>query len=449
MSAPVSNSLIPHPLVPVAEPSNKNTLEIVTTYFKDSKDAAMTKIKWLVSSYLEGEELAMIYDRRLPFANEISYLSPYISLDKPEVLVHFIQNPKELDVALRFVRVMQVSSRSICVSEGGGARNPSGVSFAMEHEAIACLMQFVKDETFLELAAASGELTILAALAGAKTAYMNEFQSLEIERFNKYKKELPESYQEKLIALPGSCFDLEKKGEFKNKIGVLLCRNFIHFLTSEKELTQFFYLVKYLLKPGGIAILTADSSYNIPDYAFRGDPAATAFHVIDNCITVHSNLRHSVSGNEYITDKEYIGTNIRCYPFTENLEEVEEGWFQFGRRPSGNWFQMNLSLIWGKHQREILLVKEAVITLLEKNPAFLENKMVTIQISNAIRRRFADLSLRKLAFLHDFVVQTTFVTNSDSSSDMERGHLVNDPADFAKKGHKSGIIFRAPFFSEK
>lgn len=120
-------------------------------------------------------------------------------------------------------------------------------------------MFLAENEVVLELAGATGKNAALLGFSGAKRVYMNDLLSQEVPLFKALCQDLPPEVQEKLEAILGSCFDILKlKPELKGKVGLLICNNFIHFLTDEK-LNIFLTLVKALLKPGGKAIFTANA----------------------------------------------------------------------------------------------------------------------------------------------------------------------------------------------
>ncbi|MBA3238803.1 MAG: class I SAM-dependent methyltransferase [Parachlamydiaceae bacterium] len=118
-----------------------------------------------------------------------------------------------------------------------------------------------KNEIVLEVAGGRGENAALLAFSGAKRVYMNDILPSEVESFKKLCTELPSQVQEKIVSVCGNCFELLKlKPELEGKVGLLLCRNLIHFF-NDQEQDAFLKLLKNALRPGGRAIITVNASY--------------------------------------------------------------------------------------------------------------------------------------------------------------------------------------------
>jgi SAM-dependent methyltransferase len=101
----------------------------------------------------------------------------------------------------------------------------------------------------------------------------------EAERFIELTNQLPRPVQKMLEAIEGNCLDILKiRPELKGKMGLVLCRNVIHFL-NDKEQTAFFQQLHQLLEPDGRAIVTVNSKYGYPGSrpVFDANPNSTTF----------------------------------------------------------------------------------------------------------------------------------------------------------------------------
>jgi SAM-dependent methyltransferase len=126
---------------------------------------------------------------------------------------------------------------------------------------MAYAMQLAKNETVLEIAGAKGENSAVLAFSEAKHIYVNDICKNEIEEFEKIKQSLPLNIGQKLESVHGNCLDLLKlKPELSKKVGLILCRNLIHFFNNQQQ-AEFFALLKKILKPGGRAIFSVNSIY--------------------------------------------------------------------------------------------------------------------------------------------------------------------------------------------
>jgi SAM-dependent methyltransferase len=148
-------------------------------------------------------------------------------------------------------RIYQSNSRAIVDSD-------FGQTFSANPEVLAHAMKLAKGTNVLEIAGASGENSIVLAHSGATNVYLNDINSIEIKSFEEMKKTLPSQIQSKLHSLPGSCFDiLNAKPELEGNIGLILCRNLVHFFADEDH-GRFFTQIAALLKNGGHAIISAN-----------------------------------------------------------------------------------------------------------------------------------------------------------------------------------------------
>jgi SAM-dependent methyltransferase len=240
------------------------------------------RVKRVVSSYLLDTEKARLFNKDLPFFNPRDPLPDFINLANPEVLRLYI-DPKLQDQSEVCVKIAQstyeAAFRTLASQEG--------IAFPMEPETLSYAMQLARGETVVELAGASGENAILLGFAGAKEIYMNELDPKERGRFEALTKLCPRPLQRKIFSVEGDCLDLlKKKSVLISRVGLVLCRNLIHFFKDEQQ-SRFFEQLKKMLKPGGRAIISVNSQYALPDMAaaFAAHPNETCFYSIQLLVT--------------------------------------------------------------------------------------------------------------------------------------------------------------------
>jgi SAM-dependent methyltransferase len=228
----------------------------------------------------------------------------------------------------------------------GGAQPHAdfGVQFEMNSEILAYAMQFVREgKTVLELAGATGENAILLAFAGAGAVHVNDLSPTEKDRFEELKQQLPEKVREKLTFHLGDCLQIFKeKSELEGQVDLLMCRNLLHFFNDQQE-AEFVALVKRLLKPGGKAICSACSIYQVPDVPdeckvgaakasfVRAELLVTDFDKGAEPISVYYGIRplpqQECSGNFAESDQIYLARSVGRYKWQWKsfLEEETEG----------------------------------------------------------------------------------------------------------------------------
>lgn len=217
------------------------------------------------------------YARHLP--NEVNF---------PEALSNYVQNPKHNKVAAQIAQRILPKNPNLPTIRSAGEKTKGGFVFPLQHEVLAWEMENAKDKIIVELGGASGEVSILLALAGAKLCYMNELEPSEIEGFKTLRQTLPDEIQKRLFTISGSCLDiLEKQPSLKGRVDLIVCNNLIHFFNSEQQ-KQFFQLVKDLLKPNGRIVFTTNSIYTHAEdrQTYEAHPLTTTFErrygLIDN-----------------------------------------------------------------------------------------------------------------------------------------------------------------------
>lgn len=255
----------PLPHLKKSEKQSTETIVFLKEIFgkKTKKDKLTVPMRQLIVSYLDDQDLGLL--------SIYLNMRRFIDLTVPEIMAGYAA--KEL--------CQQAAQVAKIIYESGyrPSKNNFGLCFALNPEIIAYAMQLAKNETVLEIAGARGECSALLAVSGAEHVYMNEIGKKEIEAFKKLRQTLPEPIKKKLTPILGDCLELlTLKPELSKKVGLVLCRNLIHFF-NDKQQEQFFNTLKAVLKPGGRAIFTVNTIYS--DSAFRkaweAAPEATAF----------------------------------------------------------------------------------------------------------------------------------------------------------------------------
>lgn len=235
------------------------------------------KIGVIVKDYLNKEELLLLSKIEHLFQKTFFPFN-YVDISRPDVLKSYLapgfQSPEHLMLAWKILK-NRCETQPISVL----GKQECGMIFSIHPEVLSYAMQLSNEkEKVLEIGGARGENAILLAFAGAAHVYLNDIQPLEIEVFEGVKEFLPKEISQKLTSIEGDCFDILKKmPSLKKKIGLILCRNLIHFFTDQKQ-SQLFDLTKRLLKPNGRAIFSVSASYTFAENAtIKMNPQATSF----------------------------------------------------------------------------------------------------------------------------------------------------------------------------
>ena len=127
-------------------------------------------------------------------------------------------------------------------------KHPFGSAFCIHPEFLNYLIKNTKEKTVLEVGGADGINSILLSLAGAKKIYMNDINKIEIERFKKNVKILPEDFRNgKFIAMGDDIFKYLKLFQKKNiKVDIVVMRNVLHFFNKNQE-KEFFENIKKVM----------------------------------------------------------------------------------------------------------------------------------------------------------------------------------------------------------
>ena len=355
----------------------------------------------------------------MSITSTIEQFPNYVNLSDPTVLRTYLKENTSDSVVAFAVNLIRASSiRPI-------DNRDYGMAFPMNHEVLAYAMPKVKDEVVVELAGAGGENSILLACAGAKKVYMNDILPSEVQKFNTLRSSLPIDLRDRLIPSPGDCFDLLKsKPELKGQVGLVVCRNLIHFLRDEQQ-TKLIRDVKEMLKPGGRAIFTANSTYALlgggGGVIVREDPSITSFKVTQ-CVIDHPTVGDGIS---------LIYRAIR--PCPEQLMAISSEQRYLYRRVAGKWTVDNVAF------NEISpTIKGEIKEAIERE----RNSKMKSKASNNVRvvtcpARAYNTDTMQIPFKDSqFKIEHSYTVGPD-------GHIVRVEDRFARGAHV-GVVVRAP-----
>jgi len=182
-------------------------------------------VSYLISSYIP-EETAQL----LPFFDTTQPFRFFTNLTDQNCLRVYLGTENERALS----KAAEIAAR-IYETRGPISQIKYGKRFPMDCEVLALAMQFAKEaKVALEMGGADGENAILLAFTSILLVYMNEICPEEMENFHELQASLPDDIKKKLISIMGSCFDLlRSNSELANKVGLILCRNLIHFFNDK------------------------------------------------------------------------------------------------------------------------------------------------------------------------------------------------------------------------
>lgn len=310
-------------------------------------------------------------------------------------------------------RVYEVALRNV------GKNGAWGKVFPMDPEVLAYAMKLAKGEIVLEIAGASGENGILLAFSDAKKVYVNDCDEEEMDNFEKVKETLPKAVQSRLKMIRGSCFEIPKKvPDIRNQVGLLICRNFLHFSNTERE-KEFFDLLTNILKPGGRGIFMVNSVYAYRNWRekFEAAPRATNWE-ITRCI---------------LTGKEVNGELALCEEALPCVEELVGNGYSSApiyKASKGSWQQQE------KFKELPAEVQTKVKNSLARNKTAFESFTGSLHSVVIRTRLYNKETLPALFEKHGFEVEETFAVQTD-------GHLLLK-SDFHDGGQQIGVVVRRP-----
>ncbi len=363
-----------------------------------AKGFLTTRLRELVCSYFSDDELGALaiyvnMPREINITDESilrTYLAPgvgaYVSSCKPILKAVYESTPRRI------------------------SQQQYGSAFPINPELLAYAMQLARNETVLEIAGATGENSAALAFSGAERVYLNDIGEEEVQNFEQIREALTKaipSVGKKLESIHGDCFDLLKlKPELANKVGLVLCRNLIHFFNDKKQ-AEFFALLKKMLKPGGRAIFTVNSVYfDSPQRKLNEQyPDATSFATTIGLICDYRTGTSPVA-------RFYFET-APCPPDQVSLDFVAT-YLQ----------QREWGALWVHDREAFNKLDKALQPKIQKalkpyEPRLEDIPAGSVKVLTNTVRAYSTKTLPALLASQGFAVEATFVTSYD-------GHLVND-----------------------
>lgn len=212
-------------------------------------------------------------------------LDGYIDLQIPAVLCQFLQDKESIGELYTIAQRIITPKINNQIVRYVGKDGNGGFVFPIQHELLASTMQRVKDKIVVVVGAASGEIPILLAAAGANKVFVNEIDAYEIGQFKKLLSRLPNAIQDKLVPVQGDCLNfLNQLPHLRQKVDVIYAGAVVHFFDA-KQKTQFFNMTKTLLISHGLFIGTVNSTYSALNFrkTFETDPDVSSF-VMSQCL---------------------------------------------------------------------------------------------------------------------------------------------------------------------
>jgi hypothetical protein len=240
-----------------------------------------------------SEQEALKLQRVAPSASSQAPLSiiPHADLTDQDLLRPLLssgsQSEGHMDSALQVVRRTYESKPAFV---GKSSHGKNGMKFPMHPEILHWIMttfRDAKDKIGLEIAGASGENSALLAFAGLGEVYLNDIDSDEIKEFETLKLSLPEDVRSRLKSIKGDFFAIEIS-ELINKVDLILCRNFLHFLTDQQIEKLFSGILPHIATPEAHLIFSVNSPYTMDVFKSCLDehPEATRFKVTRSLLTI-------------------------------------------------------------------------------------------------------------------------------------------------------------------
>ncbi len=197
------------------------------------------------------------------------------------------QSEDHMDKALQIVRRTYESKPAFV---GRSSHGKNGMKFPMHPEILHWIMttfRDAKDKIGLEIAGASGENSALLAFAGLGEVYLNDIDPDEIKEFKTLKLSLPEDVRSRLKSIKGDFFAIETSGLI-DKVDIILCRNFLHFLTDQQIEKLFSGILPHIATPEAHLIFSVNSPYTMDVFKspLEEHPEATRFKVTRSLLTI-------------------------------------------------------------------------------------------------------------------------------------------------------------------
>jgi len=287
-----------------------------------------------------------------------------------------------------------------------------GFSYPANPEVLAYLVEQVRGKVFLEIAGGFGYHGLFLALAGAQKVYMNDSAPEAIAVFDREKACLRPEILARIETIAGDAFELLTKNP-NLKADVILCRNFIHFLTDAEQ-ARLIDMMKKILNPGGTVIFTANGAYDSDSREIhKTDPSKTCF-VLEQARFLSKETDICLASTTSLCPGEFT-------PRQTQKTQV------YRREEGGSWGQLptpDLSpQIFDKIKKWVG----------ENKPILKQHKSGRIQNSKNEVRLYTKQTLADLLTQHGFSVSTTFVTDA-------KGHNVPEGEDPYLRGKQTGAI---------
>ena len=345
-------------------------------------------------------------------------IAKFINLSEPDTLKPLLadQGAEHLSKALEIVKSTYESG----VRPVGG--NKYGLAFPMHPEILAHAMISSKGEVVLEIGGASGENSMLFAFAGARQVYLNEIEPSEVALFETKRAQLPSDVKSRLKSISGSVFDLlTMEPDLRGKVGLVLCRNVLHFF-KDQQCPEFFRLLKDVLKPGGQVIFTVNSPHNLPELqpVFEVNPLATRFNLTRCLLTDFS--RGNTPCHSFLSLYSVCPEDLDPLSFTKSrlLETTDDAWV------------MDMTAV-DQLDKDI---KQPIMDEIHRNKpmiASIQGGRITV-LTNIIRL-YTRATLSRLFESHGFQVNSTFLIGIN-------GHTLADDAALLTQAQQVGLIAR-------
>ena len=134
-------------------------------------------------------------------------------------------------------------------------------------EVLAHAMEWIKEQKgkihVIDIGYAFGEDGLLLAYAGADRVTFNAVSSHRVAFLKTQLARLPQTLKSKCEVVEEDCLELlNKKPELKERIHLIVCRNFLSCINNP-DVKRFFSMINSLLVPGGKAIFTTNSPHDV------------------------------------------------------------------------------------------------------------------------------------------------------------------------------------------
>ena len=295
-------------------------------------------------------------------------------------------------------RIIENSHGQRCV----GNEMKYGIVFPVNPEILTYLMANVNGKTVLEIGGASGESSIMLALAGAAHVYMNDITPQEINTFERHKSLAPPAIKNRLESILGDCLNLlTLKPDLQGRCQLVLCRNVFHFL-KDADRPAFFEMLRGVLAPGGQIVFITNST-----------APATANSELREFLLCnpHCTRFHSTTG--VLHDTSVAHPKVLCSPQSVCEEDLDPLAYT-----ASVLYTRKMGSKWALNQEESAKLTEIMRTSLNAAIKDTENgvakvKSGKIEVLQHTMRCFMPIALADIFRKQGFVIQKTFGIDKD------------------------------------